>query len=65
MSLFDEDLAVQFIVERSMKGPEGKYTKEGQYGFGLIKAANETTTARYDRITCGSPSSSSSDSMRK
>ncbi len=54
MAVVDDALVTQFIEERALKGPEGKYTREGQYTFGLLKAANETTNARYDRITCGS-----------
>jgi len=55
MSVVDEAAVVKFIAETSFNGPEGNYTKEGQYDFGLVRLANETAGARYDRITCDIP----------
>ena len=55
MAVVDEPLVIKFIHEKSMKGPEGTYTKEGQFDFGLLRLANETRGSRYDRITCDAP----------
>lgn len=51
--MVDEPTVINFIQEKSLKGPEGNYTKEGQFDFALLRLANETEGSRYDRITCG------------
>lgn len=37
MSSVDRKEIVEFIKEHALKGPEGHYTKEGQYTHRLIK----------------------------
>ncbi|KAI1292195.1 hypothetical protein HDE_06975 [Halotydeus destructor] len=39
MNKVDTRTVVSFIKETALHGPEGKYAKEGQYSFGLLKKA--------------------------
>jgi len=58
-SILDEDAATRFIMEKGMHGPEGQYTKEGQFSFGLFKSALEVGNGKlhgYRKIECSFPS---------
>ena len=52
MAVVDDNLAKKFIREKALHGPEGTYTKEGQFELGLIDWANKTGNADYSRVLC-------------
>lgn len=55
MSEVDDQAVMEFIRTRAHKGPEGTYTKEGQYDLMLLKPAKSIGNGAkygYNRVTC-------------
>ncbi|ODM94634.1 Tumor protein p53-inducible protein 13 [Orchesella cincta] len=55
MSAVDDEMAMKFIQARAHKGPEGTYTKEGQYELWLLNEAKSSGAGAkygYSKVSC-------------